>query len=120
MGVLIHRSGRSSGNTTPRRSRRGVYNGQGDAGILGLLGGLALLLEPALAVDGGPATVTGRRYSLAVAGIRDVTGGEHAGDARHGVLLLDDVAAIFHLDLSLKERGCRGVTDGCEEAAYLD
>src|SRR5215208_4254932 len=137
MGVLIHRSGRSSGNTTPRRSRRGVYNGQGeswirvlevrhvlrggpDAGILGLLGGLALLLEPALAVDGGPATVTGRRYSLAVAGVRDVTSGEHAGDARHSVVLLYDVAALFHLDLPLKERGCRSVPDGREEAADLD
>src|SRR5215210_6975356 len=81
---------------------------------------LAPLLEPALAVDGGPAAVAGGRDGLTVAGVRDITGGKHAGDACHGVLLLDDVAALFHLDLSLEEGGCRGVPDCREEAANLD
>src|ERR687893_1623364 len=114
MGIPIHRRGRSSRKTTPRRSRHGriqrlredpgsrvlevrhILLGGPDRGVFGAFR-LSLLLEPTLAVDGGPAAVAGGRYSLAVAGVRDIAGGEHAGDARHGVFLLDYVAALFHL-----------------------
>src|SRR5215203_2722400 len=99
---------------------RDVLLGGPDAGILGLLGRLALLLEPALAVDAGPPAVARRGAGLAVAGVRDVAGGEHAGDAGDGVLLLEDVAALLHLEVFLEEGGCRGVPDCREEAAHLD
>src|SRR5215217_3020057 len=98
---------------------RHVLLGGPYCGVFGAFG-LALLLEPTLAVNSGPAAVAGGRYSLAVAGVRDITSSEHAGDARHSVFLLYDVAALFHLDLPLEEKGCRGVPDGREEAADLD
>src|SRR3990170_4358282 len=65
-----------------------VLLGRPDAGILGVLGSLVLLLQPPLGIDGRAATVGGGGYGLAVAGVGDVTRGEDAGDARHGVLLL--------------------------------
>src|SRR5215210_4972594 len=55
--------------------------------------GLALGLEPALGIYGGAAAVARRRDGLAVALVGDVARGEDAGDVRHGVLLLRDVAA---------------------------
>src|SRR5215204_5713401 len=81
---------------------------------------LTLLLEPALAIDGCPAAVARGRDRLAIARVGDVAGGEHAGDARHGVLFLEDVAALIHLDLTLEEGRRRGVADGSEEATHLD
>src|ERR687897_287936 len=81
--------------------------------------GFALLLEPTLAVDGGPAAVASGRDGLAVARIGDVAGGEHAGDAGHGVLYLQDVTVSVHLDLTFEEARRWGVAYGGEEAAYL-
>jgi hypothetical protein len=47
---------------------RHVLLGGPHCGVFGAFH-LALLLEPTLTVDGGPAAVTGGRYSLAVAGV---------------------------------------------------
>jgi hypothetical protein len=47
---------------------RHILLGGPDRGVFGAFR-LSLLLEPTLAVDGGPAAVAGGRYSLAVAGV---------------------------------------------------
>src|SRR3712207_2300450 len=104
---------------TSEASRVPLLLGGPDGRVLGLLG-LALLLEPALGVYGRAAAVAGGGDGLAVALVRDVARGEHAGHARHGVLLLEDVAGPVHLNLVLEEAGRRGVADGREEAVELD
>src|SRR5215217_2078496 len=82
--------------------------------------GFALLLEPALCVYGCAGAVAGGGDGLAVALVRDVARGEDAWHARHGVLLLENVAALVHLDLAFEEAGRWSVADGREEALHLD
>src|SRR5918998_6056112 len=112
--------GRSCGSGRTLQVRRVfILRGDPDGGVFGVFG-LALLLEPALGVYGGPAAVAGGGYGLAVALVRDVARCEDAGDARHGVFALDNVAALVHLDLILEDPGRRRVADGREEAVHLE
>src|SRR3712207_8489852 len=100
----------------PPRSTLFPYTTLFRSRVLGALGGLVLLLQPPLRVDGRAAAVGGGGYGLAGAGVGDVAGREDAGDARHGVLLLEQVARAVHLELAREEARGRRVADGRQEA----
>src|SRR5215213_3980573 len=80
----------------------------------------SLSFEPALGVYGSAAAVACGRHGLAVALVRHVASGEDAWDARHGVLLLEYVAALVHLDYALEDPCSGSVADGGEEAIHLE
>src|SRR5690606_69710 len=78
--------------------------------------------EVAFGVQGGHAARAGRGHRLAVDGVGDVAGGEHALDAGRrgeaaGAAPDDDVAAL-HVELPLEDAGVRGVADRDEHALH--
>src|SRR5437764_15297166 len=78
---------------------------------------LPVRFQPALGVDGGHAAHPGGGDRLTIDGIRNVPGGEDAGDIRvRGPRLGDQVASLIHIELAGKEAAVRLVADGDEES----
>ena len=95
--------------------------GDGYAVNGGDLGLVALLLEPALRVEGGHRPGAGGRDGLAVRVILDVAGGEDARDVRpRRARLRHEVALVVVVEPVEEERRGRVVTDGDEQPVGLD